>query len=74
MTVPDTATVFILGDFAFATKNQQRTILQRLTGKKYLILGNHDRDVPEEMFEGICDIAQVSIKLGTNAAGAGRSH
>lgn len=40
-TVPDTATVFILGDFAFATKNQQRTILQRLTGKKYLILGNH---------------------------------
>ena len=41
-TVPDTATVFILGDFAFATKNQWRGILNQLTGKKYLILGNHE--------------------------------
>ena len=65
-TVPDTATVFILGDFAFATKNQQRTILQRLTGKKYLILGNHDRDIPEEEFEEIADLAEVSIKVNEN--------
>ena len=64
-TVPDTATVFILGDFAFASKNQWRGILNQLTGKKYLILGNHDRpnDIPEEMFEGICDIAQISVKI-----------
>ena len=63
MTVPDTATVFILGDFAFANKNQWRGILHQLTGKKYLILGNHDRDIPEEMFEGIVDLAKVSIKI-----------
>lgn len=64
-TVPDTATVFILGDFAFASKNQWRGILNQLTGKKYLILGNHDRhnDIPEEMFEGICDLATVVIKI-----------
>lgn len=64
-TVPDTATVFILGDFAFATKNQWRGFLNRLTGKKYLILGNHDRheDIPTEMFEDVVDLAKVSIKI-----------
>ena len=64
-TVPDTATVFILGDFAFATKNQWRGFLNRMTGKKYLILGNHDRheDIPTEMFEDIIDLAKVSIKI-----------
>ena len=63
--VPDTATVFILGDFAFATKNQWRGFLNRMTGKKYLILGNHDRyeDIPTEMFEDIVDLAKVSIKI-----------
>ena len=64
-TVPDTATVFILGDFAFATKNQWRGFLNRITGKKYLILGNHDRheDIPTEMFEDVVDLAKVSIKI-----------
>lgn len=42
MTIPDTATVFILGDFAFATKNQWRGLLNRLTGRKYLLQGNHE--------------------------------
>ncbi len=65
-TVPDTAIVFILGDFAFASKNQQRTILQKLTGKKYLVLGNHDQNIPEEEFEGIYDLVEVSIKVGEN--------
>lgn len=36
-------TVYHLGDFMFG-KNQLR-ILQRLNGRKHLILGNHDRDV-----------------------------
>lgn len=64
-TVPDTAIVFILGDFAFATKNQWRGFLNRMTGKKYLILGNHDRheDIPTEMFEDVVDLAKVSIKI-----------
>lgn len=64
-TVPDTATVFILGDFAFASKNQWRGILNQLTGKKYLILGNHDRhdEIPYEMFEDVVDLAEVTIKI-----------
>lgn len=64
-TVPDTAIVFILGDFAFASKNQWRIILNQLTGKKYLILGNHDRynEIPYEMFIDVVDLAEVSIKL-----------
>lgn len=35
-------TVFHLGDFALANKNRTIEIGQRLNGKKYLILGNHD--------------------------------
>lgn len=34
--------VFDLGDFAFATNSRWKDILQRLNGKHYLILGNHD--------------------------------
>lgn len=34
--------VFDLGDFAFATSGRWKDILQRLNGKHYLILGNHD--------------------------------
>lgn len=29
-------------------------------------MGNHDRDVPEEMFEGITDLAKISIKIKDN--------
>ena len=34
--------VFDLGDFAFATNSRWKELLQRLNGKHYLILGNHD--------------------------------
>lgn len=34
--------VFHLGDFAFGGKKQWNTILERLNGKIYLVLGNHD--------------------------------
>ena len=65
ITVPDTATVFILGDFAFASKNQWRTILNQLTGKKYLIQGNHDRDIeiPHEEFERVDDLLKLTVKI-----------
>lgn len=64
-TIPDTAIVFIAGDFCFGNKNQWRNILHRLTGKKYLILGNHDRseDIPEEEFIAIADLAKITIKI-----------
>ena len=64
-TVSETAIVFILGDFAFATKNQWRNILNKLNGTKYLILGNHDRDadIPNELFMDVVDLAKISIKV-----------
>lgn len=67
-TVPDYAHVFILGDFVFANKNRWKRILDRLTGHKHLILGNHDHleDIPEECFDSICDICKVSIKISDN--------
>lgn len=34
--------VFDLGDFAFASNSTWKSILERLNGKHYLILGNHD--------------------------------
>jgi calcineurin-like phosphoesterase family protein len=35
--------VIHLGDFAFATPNKIRQITARLNGRKFLLLGNHDR-------------------------------
>ena len=63
--VPDYAHVFILGDFAFANKNQWKSLLSRLTGHKYLILGNHDRDdeIYYEGFEAVADLGKISIKI-----------
>lgn len=42
--VKDDDQVYVLGDFAWANEPRQITsILSRLNGKKYLIIGNHDR-------------------------------
>lgn len=56
--------VFILGDFIRGAKSEWKQILGLLNGKKYLILGNHDRekDIPTELFEVVSDILKVSIK------------
>lgn len=40
--VKDNDIVFDLGDFAFATNRRWKELIQRLNGKHYLILGNHD--------------------------------
>lgn len=36
--------VFHLGDFAFASANKIRKYVERLNGRIYLLLGNHDRE------------------------------
>lgn len=42
-------TIFVLGDFsAFSDVESNRSIIDRLCGRKYLIMGNHDRLTPEE--------------------------
>ena len=35
--------VFHLGDFGFTSNAQTRTILSKMNGRKFLLLGNHDR-------------------------------
>lgn len=40
--VGDNDIVFDLGDFAFATNRRWKDILERLNGRHYLILGNHE--------------------------------
>ena len=42
-TVQNDDTVYILGDFAFASAQKAQTYLDRLNGQKHLILGNHDK-------------------------------
>ena len=36
-------TIYILGDFAFAPAEHVKRLLGKLNGKKFLILGNHDK-------------------------------
>ena len=63
--VPKDGIVFILGDIAFhMSKNKIKDILNQLNGKKYLIMGNHDRldSLPLECFEHISMMDQIVIK------------
>lgn len=55
--------VFILGDFCFGNKQKWRHFLNMLNGRKYLILGNHDKDtkIPVDLFEDVLDICEVRI-------------
>lgn len=41
-TVKKTDTIFILGDFAFANKDQIQNLVSMLNGHKTIVLGNHD--------------------------------
>lgn len=41
--VPEDGTVFHLGDFAFGGSALWNSIIPRLNGQIYLIIGNHDR-------------------------------
>ena len=57
--------VFILGDVAFSlSKVKIKELLDKLNGKKYLIMGNHDRlkSLPVECFEHISMMDQIVIK------------
>ena len=36
-------TVYVLGDVAFCGKDKAKSLVQRLNGRKILIMGNHDR-------------------------------
>lgn len=43
--VPPSGTVYMLGDFSFATAERTERILSQLNGEKHFIFGNHDKVV-----------------------------
>lgn len=55
--------VFILGDVSFHNEEKTAGILNRLNGRKVLILGNHDRDRSAEWWKktGIDEVYQYPI-------------
>lgn len=56
--------VYILGDFSFHNAEENKVLLGKLKGKKFLILGNHDgnSDKLESYFEQITQIKEVKYK------------
>ena len=64
MTVSKHDTVYILGDFSFAPTEETRKILEKLNGKKHLIIGNHDKSCKglENYFESTSQIREVTFK------------
>lgn len=56
--------VYILGDFIFGSQESARKLLYKLHGKKFLILGNHDKGVDklENYFEQITRQKLVTFK------------
>lgn len=59
--VSDKDTVYILGDFSWYKEEQTLGILNRLSGKKVLVKGNHDRISPKvaKKFVKVCDYLEI---------------
>lgn len=57
-------TVYIIGDFSFANREETIKILNKLNGNKHLILGNHDKSSQQlaNYFESISQIKEVKFK------------
>jgi calcineurin-like phosphoesterase family protein len=56
--------VYFLGDFSFGTSDQTKDVVQRLNGKKTLILGNHDKVIInnlkiQSLFQEVCYYKEV---------------
>lgn len=62
-TVGATDSIFILGDLSFRPMARTMEIIGELQGKKYLILGNHDKNLPkyaEAYFEGVAPYHEIT--------------
>lgn len=64
-TVKKQDTIYILGDLSFGNKIETEKLLNKLNGKKFLILGNHDKSLKglERYFE---DVSQIKEAKFTN--------
>ena len=65
-TVPADGVVFHLGDFSFGGAKEWNDILNRLNGRIYLILGNHDMKQIKQGFMKRFELVsqQMSIRIG----------
>lgn len=56
--------VYVLGDFSFHTAAYNKSLLSKLNGKKFLILGNHDNSSTNlhDYFEQITQIKEYKFK------------
>lgn len=53
-------TVYVLGDFAYRTREEQvRVFYKQLNGKKILIRGNHDKKWMDDIFEEVYDFKEI---------------
>lgn len=68
-TVPEDGIVFHLGDFAHGNARLWNDILSALTGRKYLILGNHDMKALRQGYMGRFEhvAQQMTIRVGGQA-------
>ena len=59
--VRENDTVYLLGDICYRISvNEANELLASLKGKKYLILGNHDKKYDKSLFEDIRDFMTIS--------------
>jgi len=56
--------VYMLGDFAIGSKEWNKKIFNRLNGKKYLILGNHDGTRKKNLEIGFIDAYRQLVLPG----------
>ena len=63
-TVKKHDTVYILGDFSFASPDDIKKMLGKLNGKKHLVIGNHDGGCRglNNYFESTSQIKEVTFK------------
>lgn len=64
LTIKKHDTVYILGDFSFASSDETKKLLEKLNGKKHLIIGNHDGSCRTlgNYFESVAHIKEVTFK------------
>jgi calcineurin-like phosphoesterase family protein len=59
--VPNGATVFHMGDFAFCSLTKMDQIVSRLNGNIHIIRGNHDADFPKDRFVSIQNYKEITV-------------
>lgn len=63
-TVTDADEIYVLGDFVFGNFTKVSNIASMLNGKKYLIMGNHDRfSASEYVAAGFCWASPLPVIL-----------